>query len=254
MGKTLSEQSFVPLPITIPLRHRDPQKPWRIQIATDLWVENSPPRRLILHGDRVVLSYAVDSVVEERMALLQIVGAGWMTALDLGERWGYHGNTLGNWQWRYRYFGLDGLNDQRVPGQREQLEPVVRLAAEILRKQGRRMSVAGLRRELAAHGHAGLPPGAVQWLQGALLQPQALGLPLEEVSNPSEKVFAKIWIVLMGYLARRGRRAAMTSVYGQTCHERTPDPSDLTDAEWDLIAPLVPPARPGGRPGPRQSP
>ncbi|MGC8489510.1 MAG: hypothetical protein ACP5QO_15020 [Clostridia bacterium] len=134
----------------------------------------------------MVLSYAVGSVVEERMALLQIVRAGWMTALDLGERWGYHRNTLGNWQWRYRYFGLDGLNDQRLPGQREQLEPVVRLAAEILRKQGRRMSVAGLRRELAAHGHAGLPPGAVQWLQGALLQPQALGLPLEEVSDPSE--------------------------------------------------------------------
>ena len=25
-------------------------------------------------------------------------------------------------------------------------------------------------------------------------------------------------------------------------------PSDLTDAEWALIAPLLPPARPGGRP------
>lgn len=30
--------------------------------------------------------------------------------------------------------------------------------------------------------------------------------------------------------------------------QRTPYPSDLTDAEWELIAPLVPPARPGGRP------
>jgi putative transposase len=25
-------------------------------------------------------------------------------------------------------------------------------------------------------------------------------------------------------------------------------PSDLTDAEWDRLAPLIPPARPGGRP------
>jgi transposase len=25
-------------------------------------------------------------------------------------------------------------------------------------------------------------------------------------------------------------------------------PSDLTDAEWEAIAPLIPPAKPGGRP------
>ena len=25
-------------------------------------------------------------------------------------------------------------------------------------------------------------------------------------------------------------------------------PSDLTDAEWDLVVPLIPPAKPGGRP------
>lgn len=25
-------------------------------------------------------------------------------------------------------------------------------------------------------------------------------------------------------------------------------PSDLTDAEWELLAPLIPPAKPGGRP------
>lgn len=29
---------------------------------------------------------------------------------------------------------------------------------------------------------------------------------------------------------------------------RTPYPSSLTDAQWQLIAPLVPPPRPGGRP------
>lgn len=29
---------------------------------------------------------------------------------------------------------------------------------------------------------------------------------------------------------------------------RTPDPTDLTETEWDLIRPLVPDAKPGGRP------
>lgn len=29
---------------------------------------------------------------------------------------------------------------------------------------------------------------------------------------------------------------------------RTPYPSDLTGAQWELIAPLIPPAKPGGRP------
>ena len=29
---------------------------------------------------------------------------------------------------------------------------------------------------------------------------------------------------------------------------RTPDPTDLTDKEWALIAPYVPAAKPGGRP------
>jgi putative transposase len=29
---------------------------------------------------------------------------------------------------------------------------------------------------------------------------------------------------------------------------RTPYPSDLTDAQWERIAPFIPPAKPGGRP------
>jgi len=29
---------------------------------------------------------------------------------------------------------------------------------------------------------------------------------------------------------------------------RKPYPSDLSDAEWDILAPLVPPAKPGGHP------
>lgn len=30
--------------------------------------------------------------------------------------------------------------------------------------------------------------------------------------------------------------------------ERKPYPDDLTDAQWELLAPLLPPAKPGGRP------
>jgi putative transposase len=30
--------------------------------------------------------------------------------------------------------------------------------------------------------------------------------------------------------------------------KRTPYPTDLTDAQWALLAPLLPPAKPGGRP------
>jgi putative transposase len=29
---------------------------------------------------------------------------------------------------------------------------------------------------------------------------------------------------------------------------RQPDPTDLTDRQWRLVAPLLPPAKPGGRP------
>jgi len=29
---------------------------------------------------------------------------------------------------------------------------------------------------------------------------------------------------------------------------RTPYPSDLNDAQWNVLAPLIPPAKPGGRP------
>ncbi len=30
--------------------------------------------------------------------------------------------------------------------------------------------------------------------------------------------------------------------------EREPYPSDLSDAEWQILKPLIPPAKPGGRP------
>src|SRR5215217_9450257 len=35
---------------------------------------------------------------------------------------------------------------------------------------------------------------------------------------------------------------------GGAAMPRKPYPSDLTDAQWAILAPLIPPARPGGRP------
>ena len=160
---------------------------WRVQIARGLWVENAPPNRLILHGDHVAAAYPIGSVLEERLLLIRVVQLGWMTALDLAERWGLHRNTIGNWQWRYRYFGTDGLVDGRLPGRQDALQPVVRAAAEVLRRKGRRMSVAALRRTLEDQGLGSLPAGAVAWLKGALLRPEALGLPLEPVVEPRDE-------------------------------------------------------------------
>jgi transposase len=32
------------------------------------------------------------------------------------------------------------------------------------------------------------------------------------------------------------------------CYRRRAYPSDVTDAEWAILEPLIPPAKPGGRP------
>ena len=115
MGDKLTTMSFLPLPVSTPIRHLPEHERWRVQIATGLWVENAPPQRLILHGEHVVASYEIGSVVKERLILLKVVQLGWMSAVDLAARWGLHRNTLGNWQWRYRYFGLDPHDQSWAP-------------------------------------------------------------------------------------------------------------------------------------------
>ena len=185
MGSNGSPISFLPPPDLPSVRSLDPRTPWRLQLAKGLWVENAPPQRLILLGEQVVASYGIGSTVEERLLLIRMIQLGWITASDLAARWGVHRNTIGNWQWRYRYFGLDGLVDGRLPGGQDTLSPVVRAAADVLRRKGRGMSVAALRRELEAQGLGVYPARAVDWLRGALLRPEALGLPLRPEDVPS---------------------------------------------------------------------
>jgi len=38
------------------------------------------------------------------------------------------------------------------------------------------------------------------------------------------------------------------SIMCRCCHERRVYPSDVTDAEWAILEPLIPPVKPGGRP------
>ena len=117
-----------------------------MSIGHDLWVENAPPPRLLLQGNRTIAEYRIGSVMEERFFLVRVVETGGGTALALAKAWGIHRNTIRNWRWRYRYFGFDGLIDGRLPGGQDALEPVVEKAAELLRVGSRRKSVVALRR------------------------------------------------------------------------------------------------------------
>lgn len=72
--------NFLPLPVQIPIRHRNAEEHWVAHIARGLIVENAPPLRLIRHGEQVVGHYPLDSVVEERFMFLRMVELGWITA------------------------------------------------------------------------------------------------------------------------------------------------------------------------------
>jgi len=52
------------------------------------------------------------SVVEGRLVLVRLVQQPLIIAEALASAMGLHRNTWGNWAWRERYFGFDGL----VPG------------------------------------------------------------------------------------------------------------------------------------------
>lgn len=149
--------NFLPLPVEVPIRHRDPEQRWSVAIARGLIIENAPPLRLIRHGDRVVGQYPLGAVVEERFMLLRMVELGWITAVDLATHWGLHRNTLTNWAYRYRWFGLDGLTPGRLPGKQERLAELVRAAARVVQERGPRLSVAALGRALEADGLGRLP-------------------------------------------------------------------------------------------------
>ena len=114
---------FLPTPLTVTIGRLNPQRRWRVSLANGLHVENEPPLRMILVGDRTVACYPVADEVQERLALVALVAQGWMPAAAWAAAWGLHRNTLSNWAWRYRHFGLDGLRDGLLP-ERQRLQAV----------------------------------------------------------------------------------------------------------------------------------
>lgn len=179
-------RNFIPLPIDIPVQHRDPDARWRVPLATGLVLDNAPPYRYLLIEDQVVARWEIGYETEERMILLQVLRQGWLTAKDLAEHWGVHRNTLGNWRWRYRFFGLDGLIDGRLPARRERMEAILVAAKEIVRQGGRRLSTAALARALRAQGLGELPPSTLAWLHAVLSRPREQALVLGEAPDEGD--------------------------------------------------------------------
>ena len=157
------EFSFLPVPLEMPIGRMNPGKRWRVALAHGLWVENTPPWRLIVLGEKTVACYAVGNPVQERLALVPLVAQGWMPATAWAAAFGLHRNSLGNWTWRYRYFGLNGLRDDALPS-REQLRPVVAAAQDLAADQAGRVTAARLREELELRRLPALPPEALREL------------------------------------------------------------------------------------------
>jgi len=86
-----------------------------------------------------------------------------MPATAWAAAFGLHPNSLGHWAWRYRYFGLEGLRDDVLPG-RQHLRPVVAAAQGLVQARGGRVPVRRLREDLARRGLPELSPEAVRWL------------------------------------------------------------------------------------------
>ena len=155
---------FLPTPLTVTIGRLNPQRRWRVSLANGLHVENEPPLRMILVGDRTVACYPVADEVQERLALVALVAQGWMPAAAWAAAWGLHRNTLSNWAWRYRHFGLDGLRDGLLP-ERQRLQAIVTAGQEMIAaQQGVGFTVAALEQELGRRQLGGLPRSALQWL------------------------------------------------------------------------------------------
>ena len=82
--------SFLPVPLQVPIRHLHPRRRWRVTLANGLYVENTPPWRVILLGQRTVAHYSAEDRVQERLALVQLVTQGWMPATAWAAAFGLH--------------------------------------------------------------------------------------------------------------------------------------------------------------------
>ena len=169
------ERSFLPVPAEIPVCGHNPATTWSEALTSRLTIQNAPPYRLILLDGEVIFRYRLDNQVEERFLLLRLIANGWITARALARRWGVSRNTIGNWSWRYRFFGLDGLVDGRLPPEREVLQQLLGTAQAILRASPR-LSLAALGRALEQAGYRELPPPTLRALRAALAETPTLPL------------------------------------------------------------------------------
>lgn len=159
---------LLPVPLEVSIRQLNPRRRWRVTLANGLDVENTPPWRVILLGQRTVAHYPAEDRLQERLALVQLVAQGWMPATAWAAAFGLHRNSLGNWAWRYHYFGLDGLQDRPSI---QQLQAVVAAAQELVQAPTRPVLVAALRQELEQRGLPLLPPNALRCLLWRLSTP-----------------------------------------------------------------------------------
>ena len=167
------ERSFLPVPAEIPVCGHNPATIWSEALTRRLSIQNAPPHRLILLDGEMVFRYRLDNQVEERFLLLHLIANGWITARALARRWGVSRNTIGNWSWRYRFFGLDGLVDGRLPPEREVLQQLLSTGQAILCASPR-LSLAALGRALEQAGYRELPPATLRALRAALAETPAL--------------------------------------------------------------------------------
>ena len=187
------ELSLLPIPLEIPIGRLSPHRRWRVALARGLWVENEPPWRMVVLGERTVGFYPIDNAVQERLVLVQLAAQGWMPATAWAAAFGLHRNSLGNWTWRYRYFGLDGLRDDVLPG-RDQLRAVVVAVQEFVQAQGGRVTAAVLREELKRRGLPELPPDALREVLLSVKaeaaarggRPEARGMDLDSVADAGD--------------------------------------------------------------------
>ena len=177
MGNEDDFRSFFSAPTSKPIKQRDPDATWTAPLPMGYAVENDPLMRRIVRDGRVLAEYPVGDNVQERMVLLQLLQQGTFNASSLSRAWGLHRNTLGNWSWRYRYFGLDGLVDGRLPARRIVLEEVLREAERGLREQPR-LSATRLGVLLYKRRRVNLPLPTLHWLRSVVFGPRPLALQL----------------------------------------------------------------------------
>ena len=168
------EQSFLPVPAQIPVCAHNPATTWSEALTSRLTIQSAPPYRLILRDGVVVFRYRLDNQVEERFFLLHLIANGWISARALARRWGISRNTIGDWSWRYRFFGLDGLADGRLP-EREVLRELLSTAQATLRTSPG-LSLTAFGRALEQAGYRDLPPATLRTLRATLAEAPTLPL------------------------------------------------------------------------------